>query len=69
MRGYYKHERSMDLVMEVLKTQYRDEKRIKVKVRWWNLGWTGNAWTFGQEKLEIQVSDLKNWKPCNLLRE
>lgn len=57
----------MDLAIEVLKTQYRDEKRIKVKVQWWNLGWTDQVYPFKREKIEIKVEDIKKWKPLESL--
>lgn len=68
MRGFYKHDKSMDLVLEVLKTSYRDAKRLKVVARLWNLGYTGKPWPMGlKQKFEIKTSDLNNWKPIQSL--
>jgi hypothetical protein len=44
MRGLYKHKNSMDVFIKVLRTTYRDLNKVKMKVEWWNLGYTGNPW-------------------------
>lgn len=53
----------MDVFVEVLKTTYRGSKYRKIKVRWWNLGFTGNPWPLScVETVTIQESDWYRWK-------
>lgn len=61
----YMHRNAMDLCIQVLKIQYRDSRRIKLKVRWWNLGYTGNPWPLEMERIEIKTSDWLNWRPLS----
>lgn len=59
----YKHESCTDAFIEVMKIQYRDAKRIKVRVIWWTGGATRD-WPSGcVETIEIQREDLPKWKP------
>ena len=43
-KGFYMHKDAMDVCMEVVRIPYRDNKRYRLKIRWWNLGYTGNPW-------------------------
>lgn len=52
---YYMHENCMDVCLQIIKVPYRDDKRVKVKAVWVNLGYTGNPYTILKE-------DLKHWK-------
>lgn len=62
-RGDWKHENCIDVFIEVIKVQYVDSKRAKLRVIWWNLGYTGNPWTLTQaESLEIQAKDFPKWQ-------
>jgi hypothetical protein len=64
--GYYIHEAAMDVFIEILKPQYQDEKRFKGRVRYWNLGFTGNPWVIGfNEPIEIQAKDFSKWRHFN----
>lgn len=66
--GFYMHANAMDCCIEIIKVQYRDSKRIKARVRWWNLGFTGNAWVLRfNDPIEISTSELPNWKQINPL--
>lgn len=62
--GFWMHVNSMDVCLEVCRVPYYDAKRVKVKGRWWNLGYTGNPWMISGmklESLEIPTEQLKNW--------
>lgn len=58
----YKHENNTDVAFEIIRTHYRDAKRIKLKIFWWNI--VGNPYPLGIiENIEIKMSDWNNWKP------
>lgn len=61
--GFWMHENGMDCCIEVLRIQYSDQKRVKVKARWWNLGYTGNPWLIDPkiETIELKRADLPKW--------
>lgn len=66
--GFWMHENAMDVCIEIIKVQYGDQKRTKFKVRWWNLGYTGNPWLipypdqFARPSvLELQNKDFSKW--------
>lgn len=61
--GFWMHENGMDVCIEVLKVQYRDSKRVILKARWWNLGYTGNPWVIfpRPETLKLKPEDLSKW--------
>lgn len=59
--GFYIHKNAMDCYIEILKVQYQDSKRIKARVRWWVLGYTGNPWVARfNDPIEIKLEDFKN---------
>lgn len=63
-RGFYRHNQFKDVFIEIIKSQYQDAKRFKGRVRWWNLGFTGNPWIlFPNEPIEINRKDMNDWKP------
>jgi len=35
------HPHFRDVFIEIVRIQYRDEKRVKAKIRWWNRGYKG----------------------------
>lgn len=57
------HENCLDACIEVLKMQYRDDKRIILKARWWTLGYTGNPWVlnYNFQTIKIKLSDWNKW--------
>lgn len=61
------HESCFDAFLEVLEVPYQDDKRILIRARWWNLGYTGNPWCLGMgaDTVEIARSDLTKWKNIN----
>lgn len=63
-RGDWVHEKFMDVFFEVIKVQYIDAKRAKLRGFWWNLGWSGNAFKIlpNAETLTIQAKDFDQWK-------
>ena len=63
-RGDWVHEDFMDVFIEVVKVQYADAKRIKLKIFWWNLGWTGSAMRIfpNSAPFEIKAKDFARWK-------
>lgn len=65
MKGFWLHERFMDVFIEVLRVQYRDAKRIRLRVRWWNRGASGNPFPIRMnDPITIQTKDLKHWRQC-----
>lgn len=63
-KGDWTHEKFMDVFFEVIKVQYTDEKRAKLRGFWWNLGWCGNPYKpfHTPETLTIQAKDFDQWK-------
>lgn len=58
----YKHANCTDVFIEVLKVQYFDIKRVKVRVAWWNVG-TVSSFPLGIiETIEIKRQDILSWK-------
>lgn len=70
-RGFYMHKNAVDVFIEVVKVQYRDAKRFKIKAIVWNLGYTGNPWILlpSFQKYEIKIEDAKNWIKFDPLNE
>lgn len=62
--GYWTHENFMDVVVQVHKTQYEDNKRSKLKVTWWNRGWSGKPWPLYQNQ-PLEVKNFNGWKRIN----
>lgn len=61
--GFYIHENAMDTYMEVIKVQYRDHKRTKMRVVWWNMGFTNQPWKITQShSLEISRKLSNGWR-------
>lgn len=62
------HRNAMDCFIEITRIQYQDLERLKARVRWLNLGYTGNPWVIrSNDAIEIKVNDLKNWISINPL--
>jgi hypothetical protein len=70
---YYpiKHEAMSDVAFVVHKPQYEDEKRLKLRGEWINLGAPRceNAYSMGCiETITIPVATIEQWKPVLKLR-
>lgn len=65
--GFYMHENAMDVCIEILRLQYTDAKRVKLKIRWWNLGYVGNPFCIDARgaTITIKASDIHKWKYLN----
>jgi hypothetical protein len=67
MKGYYMHKDCADVFIQVVKMAYRGPRYSKIKVIWWNLGYTGNPWMVpsramsGIETIKINNDKLKDW--------
>lgn len=61
--GFYMHQNSKDVCIEIVKIQWRGPKKVKFKFYFWNLGYTGNPWKLlpDVQKMEIEYKDLKYW--------
>lgn len=61
---YYMHENCMDVCLQIIKVPYRDDKRVKVKAVWVNLGYTGNPYVIHPQPSSYTIlkEDLKHWK-------
>jgi hypothetical protein len=57
---FYRHEKMMDVFIEVIKTYQVDNKRSKVKVRWWNYGYVGEPWSIGITQT-LDIRDSIDW--------
>jgi hypothetical protein len=57
------HEKSLDVCLEVVRIQYQDMKRMKIRGRWWNLGYSGEPFNLNNNlvTVEIQSKDFKAW--------
>ncbi len=68
MKGYWLHQRFMDIYIKILKNQYSDGHRIKLKAIFMNRGYTGKPWVITEPMtITIMRKDLKNWQPCSEL--
>lgn len=63
-KGDYMHEKCMDVFIEVVAVEYQDRYYTRLKVLWWNLGWTGECWVIDPEpeSININSSEYENWK-------
>lgn len=64
-RGDWVHEDFMDVFIEVVKVQYSDPKRVKLKIHWWVLGWVGKPYRpfpGAAVTLVVQTKDIPRWK-------
>ena len=58
--GFFKHRRFNDVLMYVVRREFRDEERIKLKIRWWNIA---GYWCHeGFDHVTVKVRDLPNWR-------
>lgn len=54
----------MDVYIEVVKVQYQDWKRAKLRVIWWNKGWVGVPFQL-TNVVSLKVTNLTGWKRLN----
>jgi len=60
-RGFYRHEKAMDVYILVLKIAYRGPTYLKAKIEWWAHG----RYLGFKQTLKILTIDLPKWKPYN----
>ena len=60
--GFWTHERFMDVKLLVLKVQYADARKIKVKVEWWN---RRGMFLGIRQTIVISTKDLIRWARVN----
>lgn len=65
--GFWTHEKFMDVAIEILKVQYQDEKRAKLKIHWWNRGWVGEPFRPFPTPNKLKITDFSGWKPLKKL--
>jgi hypothetical protein len=58
---FYMHKNAMDVCIEVLKIRYQDDRQIKLKVRWWNLGYAGERYALFGNNAENLILSRANW--------
>ena len=55
---FWTHVKFMDVVIRVVKRQYSDKKRVKLRVEWWNK----SGWYIGvTENITIKKDQFDNW--------
>ncbi len=64
MNRFMVHDKAMDVFIEVL-SDYKLPSYRKVKVSWWNLGFSGQPWELFTQRIEIQDRDWLQWKYFN----
>lgn len=64
MKGFYVHDNTMDVFIEVTRMPYRDAKRVRLKVRWWNFGYVGKPYLISnsEQSITIAAEDIAKWK-------
>lgn len=64
MKGFYMHVNAMDAVIKILRTPYSDNKRMRLKVEWWNLGYAGKPYKISAtpQNITITASEYAKWK-------
>lgn len=61
-KHFYKHKNNVDVFIEVIKVQYRDAKRIKARVNFYNQGYTNNPWIIlHNQPIIIVAEQFTNW--------
>jgi hypothetical protein len=65
---FYKHEYSMDLIIEVLKILRIDRESVYFYARYWNQGCKGRPWLVdeSEEPIRIPLSDIRRWHEISL---
>jgi hypothetical protein len=53
---FYTHERFKDVFIEVLEVFSFGPEYVKLKVRWWNLGFTGHPWIVPIDKSRLTTT-------------
>lgn len=51
--GTYIHESAKDLFIQIMKIQYVSTNHLKVRVTWWNIGFTGEPWLVWEQAIDI----------------
>ena len=67
-RGFWEHEKFMDVFIEVLKVQYHGSEYTKLEVRWWNRGFDGSdPWLIldKPQKIKVLREKYKEWRRYN----
>jgi hypothetical protein len=59
--GFWTHEKFSDVFIRVLKVQYRDHKRTKLKIEWWARGCHEPYCLQIKDKLVINREDYDKW--------
>jgi len=59
---FYMHKNAMDVCVEVVKVTYQDSERIKLKVRWWTLGYSGTPFlTYDGQVKNVTIENPNDW--------
>jgi hypothetical protein len=63
--SFWVHKEFKDVMCEVLRVYRVNPRYMKVKVRWWNRGFTGNPWIidYKPQTLKIPYQTVKDWYP------
>lgn len=64
---FYTHDEFMDVAVEVVKVQFQDSKKAKLKIRWWNRGWVGKPYDIFLADHKITIKNFRGWKRLNSL--
>ena len=64
-KGFYIHDRAMDVFVEIYHIYFIDDKRLRGKCNWWNIGYGSPYKILSGRQIEIKASDLMKWKHFN----
>lgn len=60
---FYTHPRFMDVMFQA-HLRYRDDKRVKLRITWWNKGQCGEPYPLGiSENITITPEKWREFKP------
>jgi len=64
---YWMHSQFRDIFIEILRVNYVYSDKIKLKIRYWNLGYTGKPYAiYDVQEYVILAEEYKDWIQLNL---
>lgn len=66
-KGFWEHEKFMDVFVEVISIQYINDDFTELTVRWWNKSQTNNPFMMSKnvQVIKINKEDYVKWRRVN----
>lgn len=66
---FYMHNKAKDIFIQPTFITSLPNGSLKLAVRIWNLGFTGNPWVVSITNINIKKNEISNWKEINPIED